>query len=188
MTKPEQESRSSGRLAARGVQKAEPLQKKTKAAKETKETKAPKPKAAKKEEEAEGEAEGDAAEWVVGKEISAISLTDQTGTEVNLLELAKKSGFVIFFVPKANTPGNQELYLGCNKQACLFRDEYAKFAGAGFKVFGCSKDSVKSMASWKEKFEFQYDLLSDPKQVLIAAVGAKDGAKTTRSHGKFDLI
>jgi peroxiredoxin len=41
------------------------------------------------------------------------------------------------------------------------------------------------MASWKEKFSFQYDLLSDPDQVLIAAVGAKDGDKTTRSHGKI---
>jgi peroxiredoxin Q/BCP len=121
MTKPEQESRSSGRLAARGVQKAAVPSKKTKAA--------AKP-ALKPEEEqvvVEGNSKGTAAKWVTGKEITAITLKDQTGTEVNLKDLAKGTGFVIFFVPKANTPG-------CNKQACLFRDEYQKFADAGFKV------------------------------------------------------
>ena len=78
-------------------------------------------------------------------------------------------------MPKANTPG-------CTKQACLFRDEYEKFTEKGYKVYGCSKDSPKSMLNWKTKYDFQYDLLSDPNQLLIKAVGAKDGDKTTRSH------
>ncbi len=67
----------------------------------------------------------------------------------------KDSGVVLFFYPRANTPG-------CTKQACGFRDEYKKFQDAGYKVFGMSADKPKSQLNWKTKYSLPYSFLCDP--------------------------
>lgn len=70
-------------------------------------------------------------------------------------DLIKDNGIVIFFYPKANTPG-------CTTQACGFRDNYDELLKAGYKVYGMSADKPKSQANWRKKHNFQYNLLSDP--------------------------
>ena len=70
-------------------------------------------------------------------------------------EVVKDSGVVLFFYPRANTPG-------CTKQACGFRDEHQKFLDAGFKVFGMSADKPKSQLNWKNKHSLPYSFLCDP--------------------------
>lgn len=116
-----------------------------------------------------------AVKYSVGEVIESIKLLNQESVEIDLLEVASANGVVIFFYPKASTPG-------CTSQACLFRDSYAEFEKLGYKIFGCSADSPKSQLNFKTKKEFQYDLLSDPKKILIDAIGAKNGASITRSH------
>jgi len=82
-------------------------------------------------------------------------------------------------VPKADTPG-------CTKQACAFGDSYTALAAAGFDVWCLSADTPAAQAKWQAKKELPYSLLSDPKRVLIKALGAGAGGKTTRSHFIFE--
>jgi peroxiredoxin Q/BCP len=110
----------------------------------------------------------------VGEMISSLKLQDQDGNEVDIMAEAKNHGLVIFFYPKASTPG-------CTTQGCLFRDNHAHFEKAGYKVFGCSADSCKSQKTFQTKQSFPYSLLSDPKYELISACGSKEALKIIRN-------
>jgi peroxiredoxin Q/BCP len=100
----------------------------------------------------------------------------QTGESSSISALSKDTNIVIFFYPKANTPG-------CTKQACGFRDNYEVFEKAGYKVYGMSADSPKSQTTFKTKFNFQYDLLSDTSYAVIKRLGVLKAPKgIKRSH------
>lgn len=80
--------------------------------------------------------------------------------------------------PRANTSG-------CTTQAKLFRDQHSSFTASSYAVYGLSNDSPTSLASWKAKQSFPYDLISDPNRKLIHALtGSND--KTRRSHFVID--
>jgi len=105
-----------------------------------------------------------------------VTLKTDEDKEVSVKDLVAEKGAVFFLYPKANTPG-------CTTQACGFRDNYAEFKTANFEVYGISMDNPKPLATWKTKQNFGYTLLSDPKQVLIKALGGSKTVKTvTRSH------
>lgn len=70
-------------------------------------------------------------------------------------EMVKDNGVVIFFYPRANTPG-------CTTQACGFQENYSAIEKEGYKVYGMSADKPRSQASWKKKHHLQYTLLCDP--------------------------
>lgn len=120
-------TRSSSRLQKLGVTKPAAVEKKTK--KEATKKVAPVEKESPKKATSPSSAGG---RWKVGEQISEIELHDQDSLKVNLSDVAKASGFVVFFYPAANTPG-------CTNQALCYKDDYEKFSKAGFKVFGCSK-------------------------------------------------
>ena len=95
---------------------------------------------------------------------------------VDLNELSKTTGFIIFFYPKANTPG-------CTKQACGFRDIYQQIVKAGYQVFGMSADSPNAQTNWKVKNEFPYLLLCDQDGKHLKQFGVfKEPKSVTRSH------
>jgi peroxiredoxin Q/BCP len=158
--------RMSTRSTRSTTQKAttESLKAKTDSSKVTK-----KPKEVKKPKESKD------TNWTVGKPITSIVLKNEKEEDVDLLKEAQESGLVIFFYPRANTPG-------CTTQGCIYRDEYANFKKLGYKVFGCSADSPKSQTTFITKQKFNYSLLSDPQKELIKAIGASSGASTIRSH------
>ncbi|PWN22752.1 AhpC-TSA-domain-containing protein [Microstroma glucosiphilum] len=80
--------------------------------------------------------------------------------------------------PKANTGG-------CTNQAQAYRDEYASWQELGYSVYGLSSDNVTPLKNWKEKYSFEYKLLSDPPRNLIGLLtGTK--SKTIRSHVVID--
>jgi peroxiredoxin Q/BCP len=72
---------------------------------------------------------------------------------------------VLFFFPKADTPG-------CTKQACGFRDRFPRIETANATVIGLSPDQPKALAKWKEKEELPYTLVSDPDHAVADAYGA----------------
>ena len=72
---------------------------------------------------------------------------------------------VLFFYPKDNTPG-------CTKEACGFRDVRGELEAKGAKVFGLSKDNLKSHARFTEKFGLNFPLISDPDLRIHEAYGA----------------
>lgn len=58
-------------------------------------------------------------------------VTTDAGEQVRIQDLAKESGLLIFFYPRANTPG-------CTTQACGFRDKHADVTAEGWKIYGMS--------------------------------------------------
>jgi peroxiredoxin Q/BCP len=74
---------------------------------------------------------------------------------------------VIFFYPKDDTTG-------CTKEACRFRDDFARFRQTGAQIVGISSDSAESHQRFAAKYSLPYTLLSDPGgrvRKLYGAVG-----------------
>jgi peroxiredoxin Q/BCP len=108
-----------------------------------------------------------------GDIVEDFTLQNQDGVEVSLHEF-KDTPVVLFFYPRADTPG-------CTLESCGFRDIFAKFKKAGITVLGISRDTVKAQKKFKEKYELPYDLLADPDMLLIKRYGL---LKEKKMYGK----
>ncbi|MCY4021476.1 MAG: peroxiredoxin [Chloroflexi bacterium] len=100
----------------------------------------------------------------IGKMAPDFELKNQDNKLVRLSDYRGKS-VIIFAFPKANT-------MGCNNQACSFRDVFPQIASKNALVFGVSSDSTSTLAAWKKRQQLQYDLLSDPQHKMLDAWGA----------------
>ncbi|EPT04784.1 hypothetical protein FOMPIDRAFT_1027555 [Fomitopsis schrenkii] len=115
----------------------------------------------------------------IGDSLPSHMLKNEKGEDVDVATLTAEKGVIFFLVPKADTPG-------CTTQACGFRDVYPDFTASNFDVYCLSADSPAAQTKWQAKKELPYPLLSDPKRVLITALGAGEGGKTKRSHFIFE--
>lgn len=66
---------------------------------------------------------------------------------------------VLFFYPKDDTPG-------CTMEGEGFRDYYKEFQKLSVEIFGISRDSMESHEKFKAKFQFPFELISDPEERL----------------------
>src|SRR6202012_2857014 len=94
-----------------------------------------------------------------GDLVEDFMLPDQDGTPVTLSSFAGKP-VVLFFYPKADTPG-------CTIEACGFRDHFAKLQKAGVVVLGISRDTVKAQKKFQVKYDLPYPLLADADQAIV---------------------
>jgi peroxiredoxin Q/BCP len=92
------------------------------------------------------------------KKVANFTLQDQDENTVNLTDFAGKP-VVLFFYPKADTPG-------CTIEACGFRDTFVKLTRAGAVVLGISRDTPKSQKKFKDKYDLPYTLLADVDEVV----------------------
>ncbi|HEY3321234.1 MAG TPA: peroxiredoxin [Planctomycetota bacterium] len=93
-----------------------------------------------------------------------VRLTDQHGRSFDLAEFRGKKWVVLFFYPKDDSPV-------CTREACVFRDTYEQFVGAGAEVVGVSSDSVESHKTFAEKQRLPFRLLSDADGAVRKAFG-----------------
>src|SRR3954451_13967566 len=98
-----------------------------------------------------------------GDLVEDFTLKNQDGKDVSLSGF-KGSPVVLFFYPRADTPG-------CTIESCGFRDIFERFEKAGIVVLGISRDTVKDQKKFKNKYDLPYDLLADPDMVLIKRYG-----------------
>lgn len=91
------------------------------------------------------------------------TLPDHTGQLVRWADL-RGAPVVVFFYPKASTPG-------CTQEACAFRDLASEFAALGVRVLGMSADTVARQANFASKQGLSYPLLADPDRVVLDAWG-----------------
>ena len=82
-----------------------------------------------------------------------------TGDKTVQLKSLRGSKVILYFYPKDNTPG-------CTTEGQDFRDLHAKFKRQKAVVLGVSRDSLASHEKFKAKFDFPFDLLSDPDEKL----------------------
>jgi peroxiredoxin Q/BCP len=92
------------------------------------------------------------------------SLPDDSGGTTSLGDFEGR-GLVLYFYPKAFTPG-------CTTQACDFRDNHDAFAAAGFEIVGVSPDPPGRLADFKEKHGLPFTLVSDEDHAVAEAYGA----------------
>lgn len=99
----------------------------------------------------------------VGDKAPEFSAKDQDG-KVHSLEDYKGKKLVVFFYPKASTPG-------CTAEACNLRDNWEKFKEEGYEILGVSADSPKRQQNFKEKYDLPFPLLADEDKEVINAFG-----------------
>jgi peroxiredoxin Q/BCP len=92
-----------------------------------------------------------------------ISLTTDTGQPFRLSALKGKN-VVLYFYPKADTPG-------CTKEACAFRDNSKKFSKVNTEIVGVSPDTDAAQARFKTKFDLPFTLLADHEHKAAEAYG-----------------
>jgi peroxiredoxin Q/BCP len=98
-----------------------------------------------------------------GDKAPSFSAIDQDGNQHTLADYQGKK-LVVFFYPKANTPG-------CTAEACDLRDNFDRFKANNYELLGVSADSAKAQASFKIKFDFPFPLLADEDKLVIQAFG-----------------
>ena len=89
----------------------------------------------------------------VGEPAPDFELADQYGATHSLEDFRGK-WLVVFFYPKADTPG-------CTTEACNFRDNIYAIRGAGAEVVGISVDSVEDQKKFSDKYKLPFTILSD---------------------------
>ena len=92
------------------------------------------------------------------------SLESSSGKTVRLSDFRGKT-VVVYFYPKDDTPG-------CTKEACSFRDSFDSLTDAGVTVLGISPDSIESHNKFIEKFDLNFQLLSDKDKSIAKSYGA----------------
>ena len=96
-----------------------------------------------------------------GEPVPAFSVSDDKGNTQQLSDY-KGQKLVVFFYPKANTPG-------CTAEACDLRDHYKELQEAGYALLGVSADSEKKQRNFSEKYDFPFPLLADEDKQVINA-------------------
>ena len=99
----------------------------------------------------------------LGEMAPDFELISDEGTPIKLSDMRGKK-VVLFFYPKADTPG-------CTTQACGFRDNWPLIEAAGATVLGISPDAPEKLAKWRAKQAFPYNLLSDPAHEVAERYG-----------------
>jgi peroxiredoxin Q/BCP len=100
----------------------------------------------------------------VGAPAPEISAIDQDGKSVNLKDVYAKGPTLVYFYPKADTPG-------CTKQACSIRDDWSKLQEKGVQVLGVSADKPESQKKFQEKYSLPFPLVADTDGQLAKAFG-----------------
>src|SRR5918999_239591 len=101
-----------------------------------------------------------------GEPVPDFELPAQDGRPVRLSDELKRGPVVLFFYPRAMTPG-------CTKESCHFRDLEAEFAAVGASRLGISADPIDRQRQFAEKHGFGFPLLSDPERVVARMYGVK---------------
>ena len=96
-----------------------------------------------------------------GDKAPAFTLSDQSGEDVSL-KAYKGRKVVVFFYPKANTPG-------CTQQACGLRDVAAQLGDTA--IVGVSPDKPSAQASFDDRYGLGYPLLADTDHAVAEAYG-----------------
>ena len=86
------------------------------------------------------------------------------GRTVSLAAMGGKP-FVLYFYPRADTPG-------CTKEAQAFQEALPELAGIGADVIGVSKDNMRPIEKFAEKYGLTFPLASDPEGKVVEAYGA----------------
>ncbi|MBU2951982.1 thioredoxin-dependent thiol peroxidase [Tamlana agarivorans] len=98
-----------------------------------------------------------------GESVPDFTSKDEQGNTISLSDYKGKK-LIVFFYPKASTPG-------CTNEACNLRDNYETLQAEGYELLGVSADSEKRQTNFKAKYKFPFPLLADEDKTVINAFG-----------------
>ena len=98
----------------------------------------------------------------IGQTLPKVTVKDSTGADVALGEL--QGPFVLYYYPKADTPG-------CTNEAKDFTALAAEFGKIGVTVYGMSKDKPGKLAKFAAKYDLAITLLSDEESDVTEQMG-----------------
>lgn len=101
----------------------------------------------------------------IGNMAPAFTLHDQNGDKVSLKQFRGDKNVVLYFYPKAMTPG-------CTVQACGIRDSQKQLAKLDTVVLGVSPDPVARLGRFIDKQDLNFTLLSDEDHAVTEKYGA----------------
>jgi peroxiredoxin Q/BCP len=87
-----------------------------------------------------------------------------TGGRTASLAAMKGRPFILYFYPKADTPG-------CTKEACAFQEALPALGRAGVEVIGVSPDAMGPIEKFAAKYNLTFPLASDAEKTAAAAYG-----------------
>ena len=99
----------------------------------------------------------------VGDKLPEFESVNQDGETVKSTDFSGNK-LIIFFYPRANTPG-------CTAEACNLNDNISILKKEGYQLLGVSADPVKAQKKFHEKFGFQYPLIADEKKEILEKFG-----------------
>jgi peroxiredoxin Q/BCP len=100
----------------------------------------------------------------VGTLAPAVQGTSEAGEKVDLGATYARGYTLVYFFPKADTPG-------CTAEGCSLRDAYQDLTDKGITVIGVSADNVSAQKAFKEKYHFPFTLLADKDRTIMTAFG-----------------
>jgi peroxiredoxin Q/BCP len=100
----------------------------------------------------------------LGDEAPEVTAPDETGATFRLADFYQQGYTLVFFFPKADTPG-------CTAQACSLRDEITELQLRKVRIVGVSADAPEALAAFKEKNRLPFPLLSDADRHVSEAFG-----------------
>ncbi len=98
-----------------------------------------------------------------GDRVPEFTANDQDGNEIKLSDYKGKK-LVVFFYPRANTPG-------CTMEACNLRDHYRELRDQGYELLGVSADTQRKQSNFKKKFSLPFPLLADVDHTVLNIFG-----------------
>ena len=101
----------------------------------------------------------------VGKMAPQFSLENQKGEKISLKDFKGEKNVVLYFYPKAMTPG-------CTVQACGIRDHKRKFSSNDTVVLAVSPDESARLLRFEQRDKLNFNLLADPDKKVIQKYGA----------------
>jgi peroxiredoxin Q/BCP len=100
---------------------------------------------------------------IEGRRAPAFRMPATGGRTVSLSGMKGKA-FVLYFYPKADTPG-------CTRESCGFQEALAQFAGLGIEVVGVSPDQMPAIEKFARKYKLEFPLASDADHRVAEAFG-----------------
>ncbi|WP_158279735.1 peroxiredoxin [Coraliomargarita sinensis] len=105
-----------------------------------------------------------ADELKLGAKAPAVKSIDDRGNPVHLGNALSEGTVLVFFYPKAMTPG-------CTKQACSLRDGWDELQKREVTIYGVSSDTAKTQAEFREKHSLPFTLIADTDKSVAKAFG-----------------
>ncbi|WOO41576.1 peroxiredoxin [Rubellicoccus peritrichatus] len=100
----------------------------------------------------------------VGAPAPVVKTVDEEGKEITIVDPSAKGFVLVYFYPKADTPG-------CTAQACSLRDAYTNITDEGITVYGVSTDTPDDQKAFKEKYDLPFTLIADSDGKVVEAFG-----------------